>query len=249
VLVRVRARVGISVTVRLLTPSFRLHRSAAFFATGRAFSTVGNIEGQRAIASQGATLESLSVEQLVECDDTVGVRSVDGVMEGSCGVFGGWPYLAYEWLIKAGGVRTDKSMPYCSGIQYGQPGGCLPCMTKGYNTTLCGNHSDLFCNTSTTLGQGPKGLCKSAEGSVAQLKGWRRVGNNATAIADELVATGPLSIALDATIAFQFYKRGVLRPSSHPILGGCGKDPELNHAVLLVGYGTDGGKDYWTIKK
>ena len=63
------------------------------------------------------------------------------------------------------------------------------------------------------------------------------------------MATGPLSIALDATIAFQFYKRGVLDPSSHPILGGCANvNPELNHAVLLVGYGTDGAKPYWTVK-
>ena len=32
------------------------------------------------------------------------------------------------------------------------------------------------------------------------------------------------------------------------LLGGCGKHSELNHAVLLIGYGTDGSKDYWTVK-
>lgn len=37
-----------------------------------AFSAVGVIEGQRAIASKGATLEDLSVEQLIECDGSVG---------------------------------------------------------------------------------------------------------------------------------------------------------------------------------
>jgi C1A family cysteine protease len=61
-----------------------------------------------------------------------------------------------------------------------------------------------------------------------------------------VAATGPLSIALDATLAFQFYKRGVLDPNG--LIGGCGKNPQLNHAVLLVGYGSDGGKAYWTIK-
>lgn len=81
---------------------------------------------------------------------------------------------------------------------------------------------------------------------MAKLKDWRRIPNNATSLAAELASTGPLSVALDATIAFQFYHRGVLKPDG--LIGGCGKNPELNHAVLLVGFGTDGGKDYWTVK-
>jgi len=213
-----------------------------------AFSTIGNIEGQRAIA--GAGLEDLSVEQLIECDAQAGPGR-DGETHSDCGVFGGWPYLAYQYLIKAGGVRADKEMPYCSGIQYGQPGNCLPCMVKGYNKSLCGDHSDLFCNASTTLGQGPAKLCSSSAGTVAKLKGWRRSSQNATQIAADLVSTGPLSIALDATLAFQFYKKGILDPSSHPVLGGCAattKPDQLNHAVLLVGFGKDGGKEYWTVK-
>merc|ERR1711934_14351 len=215
-----------------------------------AFSAVGNVEGQRAIASAGKTLEDLSVEQLIECDDQTGTHPGGQVHE-DCGVFGGWPYLAYQYWIKAGGVRSDKEMPYCSGIQYGNPGACLPCMVEGYKASLCGNHSDLFCNRSTTLGQGPKKLCQSSQGTVAQLKSWRRSSQDANEIAADLVATGLLSVALDATLAFQFYKKGVLDPSSHPILGGCAANTtsdQLNHAVLLVGFGTDGGKDYWTVK-
>ena len=96
-------------------------------------------------------------------------------------------------------MLADKEMPYCSGIQYGQPGNCLPCMVKGYNKSLCGDHSDLFCNASTTLGQGPAKLCSSSAGTVAKLKGWRRSSQNATQIAADLVSTGPLSIALDGT--------------------------------------------------
>lgn len=126
---------------------------------------------------------------------------------------------------------------------------------KGYNKSLCGDHGDLFCNVSTTLGQGPHGLCHNPpqEGRLAQVKDWRRFPNNSTGIAEALVATGPLSIALDATFAFQFYKGGVLDPSSHPVFGGCSKNTpeapiELNHAVLLVGYGEDKGKSYWTVK-
>ena len=54
-----------------------------------AFSAVGNVEGQVSIAG-GKAAEELSVEQLLECDQTSGVRSVDGERYGDCGAFGGW---------------------------------------------------------------------------------------------------------------------------------------------------------------
>ncbi len=52
------------------------------------------------------------------------------------------------------------------------------------------------------------------------------------------VAKGPVSVAIDAS-AVQHYKSGI-------ITSGCGS--QLNHAVLVVGYGTDLGIDYWLVK-
>jgi len=50
----------------------------------------------------------------------------------------------------------------------------------------------------------------------------------------------PISIAIEADQSgFQLYKSGVFS-------GACGKN--LDHGVLLVGYGTDTGKDYWKVK-
>jgi len=49
----------------------------------------------------------------------------------------------------------------------------------------------------------------------------------------------PITIAVDAAVGWQSYGGGVM---STCFLKG------LDHGVLLVGYGTDGAKDYWTIK-
>jgi len=52
---------------------------------------------------------------------------------------------------------------------------------------------------------------------------------------------GPVSVAIEADQkAFQMYKSGVL-PASE-----CGTS--LDHGVLVVGYGTENGTDYWKIK-
>jgi hypothetical protein len=59
-----------------------------------------------------------------------------------CGEFGGWPYLAMQYVIDAGGLRSDAVMPYCAGIGYGQEGYCIPCMPEGYSKALCGDYDD-----------------------------------------------------------------------------------------------------------
>lgn len=197
-----------------------------------AFSTVGNIEGQLAI--QKSRLVELSVEQLIECDSFHDRKHSD------CGVFGGWPYLAFEYIIQAGGIKSERDYPYCSGIPYGDPGFCVPCMPKNYVADLCGNHSDLYCKPSGTLGQTPNGFCTKVTDPEASLSTWKAVSSDEDEIAATLATTGPLSVLMNANF-LQFYKSGIYNPFS------CDKS-SLDHAVLLVGYGTSRGKDYWIVK-
>ncbi|XP_073342203.1 cathepsin S-like [Pagrus major] len=58
----------------------------------------------------------------------------------------------------------------------------------------------------------------------------------------QAVATiGPISVGIDATRPrFAFYRSGVYNDPS------CSK--KVNHAVLVVGYGTLNGEDYWLVK-
>ena len=232
-----------------------------------AFSAVGNVEGQVALKLKTAPTD-LAVEQLVECDNSSDPKNKTG----DCGEFGGWPYMAFQYFEKAGGVFRDADMPYCSGIPIGKPGNCLPCMAAGYDKNVCGSYDDddqipLYCNRSTTLGQGTAALCGAGASKVGYASGskvvdWKWISFDEGQIAAALAGTGgggvngtrvgsstgarafsggPLSVALNAQL-LQFYHKGVFDPKLP-----C--DPaKLDHGVLLVGYGTDAGADYWVVK-
>jgi len=85
------------------------------------------------------------------------------------------------------------------------------------------------------------GTCKQAKGIIgANITSWERVSQNEVTMVAYLYQHGPLSVALNAT-PLQFYSSGVLDPKS------CNPQ-DLDHGVLIVGYGNASGKDYWLVK-
>jgi len=55
------------------------------------------------------------------------------------------------------------------------------------------------------------------------------------------VALGPVSVAIEAdTSVFQSYSTGIISSDA------CGT--QLDHGVLVVGYGTEAGKDFYILK-
>merc|ERR1711988_1550213 len=154
-----------------------------------AFSTTGAIEGAYFVAS--GKLESLSEEDLVQCDHN-----------GDQGCSGGLMDNAFSW-VSENGICSESSYPYTSGS--GRTGtcqkGCSPVVTITGHTDVPARNEDAL---------------KAA------------------------VSKQPVSVAIEADkSAFQLYRSGVLDSAS------CGT--QLDHGVLVVGYGTD-GKDYWKVK-
>ena len=74
--------------------------------------------------------------------------------------------------------------------------------------------------------------------------------NNYTALMHAVATVGPISISVDAS-PWMFYSGGIFDGMGLPPLGSNGKGhcgTTIDHAVQLVGYGTDGGKDYWLVR-
>jgi len=92
---------------------------------------------------------------------------------------------------------------------------------------------------------GKDGTCSASKSSSPSLKKGSVTSFNDVQTDSEpqmmaAVSKGPVSVAIEADQSgFQFYKSGVFS-------GACGSN--LDHGVLVVGYGTDSGKDYWKVK-
>ncbi|KAG7153877.1 Digestive cysteine proteinase 3-like 2 [Homarus americanus] len=96
--------------------------------------------------------------------------------------------------------------------------------------------------------------CRFKANSVgATCTGFINVQKNNESVLQEAVANiGPICVAIDAThSSFSFYSSGEDTHTNtldmHLLRAGC-SSTILGHASLVVGYGTEGGQDYWIVK-
>jgi cathepsin L len=76
---------------------------------------------------------------------------------------------------------------------------------------------------------------------VATINGFVKLPeNNYTALMNAIAKVGPVAVSVDAS-NWHSYSSG--------IFNGCNQEqPDINHAVTLVGYGEDKGQKYWTVR-
>jgi hypothetical protein len=83
--------------------------------------------------------------------------------------------------------------------------------------------------------------CFLGTNPVATVGGYVQLpANNYTALMNAVAKVGPIAIAVDAS-NWHSYESGVFN--------GCNQEnPDINHGVVLVGYGEENGQKYWIVR-
>ncbi|CAI9110220.1 OLC1v1010213C2 [Oldenlandia corymbosa var. corymbosa] len=123
---------------------------------------------------------------------------------------------------------------------------------KGYNSGCNGGLMDYAFKFIISNGgidtetdypyKGRDGTCdpNRKNSKAVSIDGFEDVPPNDEKALQKAVAHQPVSVAIEASgRAMQLYKSGVFT-------GGCGES--LDHGVVVVGYGTENGKDYWIVR-
>jgi len=158
---------------------------------------------------------------------------------GSCWAFSttgtaeGWNFLKTGKLLSfAEQQLVDCSKDVCYGCQGGWPYKALEYIQK---SGICAEGDYPYTARD--------GTCKDSQSTPALKPGaitaYLNISNEAAML--EALAKGPVSVLVEADrSAFQYYHAGILDDAS------CGT--QIDHAITAVGYGTEGGKNYWNIK-
>ena len=158
---------------------------------------------------------------------------------GSCWSFSATGAIEGAWSIKNNEVvsLSEQQLVDCS-KSYGNHG-CNGGLMDGAFHYVIDNG---LCLESDYPYNAKGGECISNDcKSVVSLSTCVDVTPNNQVYLREAVSIGPVSIAIEAdTKAFQLYKSGVLTSDA------CGTN--LDHGVLIVGYGEENGVMYWLVK-
>ncbi|KAL8145227.1 low-temperature-induced cysteine proteinase-like [Apium graveolens] len=154
-----------------------------------AFSAIASVEGINQIST--GDLITLSEQELVDCDKSYNDGCNGGLMD-----------YAFEFIIKNGGIDSDKDYPYT-----GRDGYCDQ-NRKNAKVVTIDSYEDVPVYDEKAL--------------------------------QKAVANQPISVAIEAGgMDFQLYVSGIFT-------GKCGT--AVDHGVVVVGYGSEGGKDYWIVR-
>ena len=161
---------------------------------------------------------------------------------GSCWTFSATGAIEGAWAISKGQLidLSEEQLVECAGLKYGSMG-CNGGQMDGAFKYVIEHGQCALSSYPYTSGTGQSGSCKTSCSSVAHLSTCSDVKPNDQISLKGAVAQQPVSIAIEAdTKYFQSYSSGVLTSTT------CGTN--LDHGVLIVGYGEENGIKYWLVK-
>jgi C1A family cysteine protease len=158
---------------------------------------------------------------------------------GSCWTFSATGAVEGAWAISTGKLvdLSEQQLVDCAtGVAYGSHG-CSGGQMEGAFKYIVGHGQCLLSEYPYTAIDGACQKCVA----VAHVSSCSDVKPNDQISLKAAVAQQPVAIAIEAdTRYFQSYSGGVLTSAS------CGTN--LDHGVLIVGYGNEKGQDYWLVK-
>jgi C1A family cysteine protease len=158
---------------------------------------------------------------------------------GSCWTFSATGAVEGAWAISKGQLvdLSEQELVDCAtGIAYGSHG-CNGGQMEGAFKFIIENGQ---CSLSSYPYTAKDGSCQKCS-AVAHISSCSDVKPNDQISLKAAVAQQPVAVAISAdTRLFQSYSGGVITSSS------C--YTSLDHGVLIVGYGTENGQDYWLVK-
>lgn len=163
---------------------------------------------------------------------------------GSCWTFSATGAVEGAWALHTGNLvdLSEQELVDCAGLKYGSLGCNGGEMTGAFNFIMDNGQCSLSSYPYTSGETKTSGSCEQKTCKpVAHISSCFNVKPNDQLSLKAAVAQQPVSIAIEAdTRYFQSYSGGILDSVS------CGQN--LDHGVLIVGYGTENGQDYWTVK-
>jgi C1A family cysteine protease len=162
---------------------------------------------------------------------------------GSCWTFSATGAVEGAWAISSGKLvdLSEQELVDCAtGVSYGSHGCNGGQMEGAFKFVIENGQCSLSSYPYTSGVSKTGGTCQKCS-PVADISSCSDVKPNDQLSLKAAVAQQPVAVAIEAdTRYFQSYASGVLTSSS------CGTT--LDHGVLVVGYGTENGQDYWNIK-
>jgi cathepsin L len=222
--------------------------TTAEFDSFRGYKKVGSIRAKPFLYSKS----SFNADDAVDWRTAHNPRVLSPVKDqkkcGSC-----WAFSATESIEAAGAIFTGEDAKVLSPQQFvdctpnpnhcGGTGGCDGATAElAFEYQINSPGLALDSSYPYTAKDG-----KCLDGSVPVISDYNVTGMHALSPNDvntllAAVQKQPVSVSVDAS-EWKFYTQGIWTPD------GCDQtNPDIDHAVQLVGYGTEGTMDYWIIR-